>query len=26
MLEKGDAATNTSGRQEYLENPINEFI
>ena len=26
MLEKGDAAPNTSGRQEFLENLINEFI
>jgi xylose isomerase len=26
MLKKGDAAANTSGRQEYLENLINEFI
>lgn len=26
MLEKGDIAPNTSGRQEYLENLINEFI
>jgi xylose isomerase len=26
MLKKGDAAPNTSGRQEYLENLINEFI
>jgi xylose isomerase len=26
MLEKGDAAANTSGRQELLENLINEFI
>ena len=26
MLEKGDVTPNTSGRQEYLENLINEFI
>ena len=26
MLEKGDATPNTSGRQEFLENLINEFI
>jgi xylose isomerase len=26
MLAKGDAALNTSGRQEFLENLINEFI
>ena len=26
MLKKGDAASNTSGRQEYLENLLNEFI
>ena len=26
MLQKGDAAANTSGRQEFLENLINEFI
>ncbi len=26
MLEKGDIAANTSGRQEFLENMINEFI
>jgi len=26
MLEKGEAAPNQSGRQEYLENLINEFI
>ncbi|HPU56705.1 MAG TPA: xylose isomerase, partial [Verrucomicrobiota bacterium] len=26
MLEKGEAAPNTSGRQEFLENLINEFI
>src|ERR1043166_1751679 len=26
MLEKGEAASNTSGRQELLENLINEFI
>jgi xylose isomerase len=26
MLKKGDAATNVSGRQEMLENLINEFI
>jgi xylose isomerase len=26
MLEKGEAAANTSGRQEFLENLINEFI
>ncbi|MGN6553777.1 MAG: xylose isomerase [Verrucomicrobiota bacterium] len=26
MLKKGDAAANTSGRQEFLENLINEFI
>jgi xylose isomerase len=26
MLKKGDADTNASGRQEYLENLINEFI
>lgn len=26
MLKKGDADANTSGRQEYLENLINEFI
>ena len=26
MLKKGDAASNSSGRQEYLENLINEFI
>ena len=25
-LEKGEAAANTSGRQEFLENLINEFI
>jgi xylose isomerase len=25
-LKKGDAAANTSGRQEFLENLINEFI
>jgi hypothetical protein len=25
MLQKGDAAPNTSGRQELLENLINEF-
>ena len=26
MLEKGEATANTSGRQEFLENLINEFI
>jgi len=26
MLKKGEAAANTSGRQEFLENLINEFI
>lgn len=26
MLKKGDAVANTSGRQEFLENLINEFI
>ncbi len=26
MLKKGDVAPNTSGRQEFLENLINEFI
>jgi xylose isomerase len=26
MLEKGDITPNTSGRQEMLENTINEFI
>lgn len=26
MLKKGDAAANTSGRQEFLENLINEFV
>jgi len=26
MLKKGDSARNTSGRQEFLENLINEFI
>ena len=26
MLQKGDATPNTSGRQEYLENLINEFV
>jgi xylose isomerase len=26
MLKKGDIAPNTSGRQEFLENLINEFI
>ena len=26
MLKQGEAAANTSGRQEYLENLINEFI
>jgi xylose isomerase len=26
MLEKGEAAANISGRQEFLENLINEFI
>jgi xylose isomerase len=26
MLKKGDAAPNVSGRQEYLENLLNEFI
>ena len=26
LLKKGDAAPNASGRQEYLENLINEFI
>ncbi len=26
ILEKGEAAKNNSGRQEYLENLINEFI
>ena len=26
MLKKGDADANTSGRQEFLENLINEFI
>ena len=25
MLQKGEAAPNTSGRQEFLENLINEF-
>ena len=26
MLKKGEAEANTSGRQEFLENLINEFI
>jgi xylose isomerase len=26
MLKQGDIALNTSGRQEFLENLINEFI
>ena len=26
MLKKGEAGANTSGRQEFLENLINEFI
>ena len=26
MLDKGEATANTSGRQEFLENLINEFI
>jgi xylose isomerase len=26
ILKKGEAAANTSGRQEFLENLINEFI
>ena len=26
MLEKGDVTPNTSGRQEMLENILNEFI
>ena len=26
MLKKGEAETNASGRQEFLENLINEFI
>ena len=26
MLKKGEADANVSGRQEYLENLINEFI
>jgi xylose isomerase len=26
MLERGEAAPNSSGRQEFLENLINEFI
>ena len=26
MLKKGEAAASSSGRQEYLENLINEFI
>jgi len=26
MLDKGEAAANTSGRQEFLENLINEFV
>jgi len=26
ILKKGDAAPSTSGRQEFLENLINEFI
>jgi xylose isomerase len=26
MLKKGDADANDSGRQEFLENLINEFI
>jgi xylose isomerase len=26
MLKKGEPAANTSGRQEFLENLINEFI
>jgi xylose isomerase len=26
MLKKGEVAPNTSGRQEFLENLINEFI
>jgi len=26
MLKKGEAKANTSGRQEFLENLINEFI
>ena len=25
-LKRGEVSTNTSGRQEYLENLINEFI
>ena len=26
MLKKGEAAANVSGRQEFLENLVNEFI
>jgi xylose isomerase len=26
MLEKGEAAPNESGRQEYLENVINDYL
>ena len=26
MLEKGDSAPNVSGRQEYLENLINQYV
>ncbi|HAH44207.1 MAG TPA: xylose isomerase, partial [Planctomycetaceae bacterium] len=26
MLEKGDSAANTSGRQEWIENVINDYI
>jgi hypothetical protein len=26
VLQKGDAAPNTSGRQEFLKNLINEFV
>jgi xylose isomerase len=26
MLKKGNAASNSSGRQEYLENMLNEYI
>jgi xylose isomerase len=26
MLKKGDAAPNLSGRQEYIENLLNDFI
>jgi xylose isomerase len=26
MLKKGEVSANTSGRQEFLENLINEFI